>query len=265
MPSRSSRELQRMYAEEDVTMRQTFRSFALVTTWELLTLRSILPFVVVVQLIIAGGTVYGLGYLFPQIDPLSAKYIVTGAVTMTLIALGLTLAPQHIAQMKSKGTFDYLWSLPVPRVVFLASDFLVWTAVATPGVVAALVIGSHRYDFALDPSAWTVPAFLLVALTSVTLGMSIAHLSPSPMLTGILTNVIIFSLFLFSPVNFPAERLPEWLQSVHRVLPIVYMADLVRGTTASGLADHVGRSAVVVGVWCAASTAALFAVFTRRS
>ena len=246
-------------------MTQAIRSFVLVTKWELLSLKSILPFIVVIQLIIAGGTVYGLGYLFPQIDPLSAKYIVTGAVTMTLIALGLTLAPQHIAQMKEKGTFDYLWSLPVPRLVFLASDFVVWTAVAAPGVVAALVIGSHRYDFALDPRGSIVPAFLLVALTSVTLGMSIAHLSPSPMFTGILTNVIVFSLFLFSPVNFPAERLPEWLQSVHRVLPIVYMADLVRGTATSGLTDHVARAAAVVGVWCAASTAALLAVFTRRS
>lgn len=245
-------------------MTQAIRSFGLMTKWELLSLKAVLPFIAVIQLIIAGGTVYGLGYLFPEIDPLSAKYIVTGAVTMTLIGLGLTIVPQHIAQMKEKGTFDYLWSLPAPRIVFLASGFVVWTAVVTPGVVAALLIGSQRYDFALNPSGWVIPAFLLIALTSVTLGMSIAHLSPSPMLTGILTNVIIFSLFLFSPVNFPAERLPEWLQSVHQVLPVVYMADLVRGTATSGLVEHVGRAAAIVGAWCVASTAALFVVFTRR-
>ena len=245
-------------------MTYAIRSLGLMTKWQLLSLKAILPFIVVIQLIIAGGTVYGLGYLFPQIDPLSAKYIVTGAVTMTLITLGLTLVPQHIAQMKQKETFDYLWSLPVPRVVFLVADFVVWTAVVTPGVAAALIIGSHRYNFALDVSWWVVPAFLLVALTSVTVGMSVAHLSPSPMLTGILTNVIIFSLFLFSPVNFPVERLPEWLQSVHRILPVVYMADLVRGTATSGIVEDTGRAAMVVGVWCVASTAALFAVFTRR-
>ena len=81
-------------------MTHAIRSFGLMTKWELLSLKAILPFIVVIQLIIAGGTVYGLGYLFPAIDPLSAKYIVTGAVTMTLITLGLTLVPQHIAQMK---------------------------------------------------------------------------------------------------------------------------------------------------------------------
>jgi len=234
------------------------------TKWQLLSLRAILPFIVVIQLIIAGGTVYGLGYLFPQIDPVSARYIVTGAVTMTLIALGLTLVPQHIAQMKQKETFDYLWSLPIPRVVFLASDFVVWTAAVAPGVAAALLIGSNRYGFSLDMTVWAVPAFLLVALTSVTVGMSIAHLSPSPMLTGIITNVVIFSLFLFSPVNFPVERLPEWLQAVHKVLPIVYMADLVRGTATSGIVDDVGRAALAVGAWCVATTAILFVVFTRR-
>lgn len=245
-------------------MAHAVRSFALVTKWQLLSLKTTLPFIVVVQLIIAGGTVYGLGYLFPQIDPMSAKYIVTGAVTMTLIALGLTLVPQHIAQMKERETFDYLWSLPVPRGVFLASDFVVWTAVVTPGVASALLIGSQRYGFALDMSGWMLPAFLLVALASTTVGMAVAHLSPSPMLTGIITNVIIFSLFLFSPVNFPVERLPEWLQTVHRVLPVVYMADLVRGTATSGVVDNVGRAALVVGIWCFASMATLFTIFTRR-
>lgn len=245
-------------------MTYALRSFGLLTKWQLLSLKTILPFIVVIQLIIAGGTVYGLGFLFPRIDPLSAKYIVTGAVTMTLIALGLTLVPQHIAQMKERETFDFLWSLPVPRMVFLATDFVVWTAVVTPGVAAALLVGSQRYGFALDPSWGMVPAFLLVALTSTTVGMAVAHLSPSPMLTGILTNVIIFSLFLFSPVNFPIDRLPGWLRSVHEVLPVAHMADLVRGTSTTGLVDDVGRAAVIVGAWCVAGTAALFVVFTRR-
>lgn len=245
-------------------MAYAIRSFRLMTKWQLLSLKTSLPFIVVIQLIIAVGTVYGLGYLFPNVDPMSAKYIVTGAVTMTLIALGLTLVPQHIAQMKERETFDYLWSLPVPRAVFLASDFVVWTAVVTPGVIAALLIGSQRYGFALDVSGWMIPAFLLVALTSTTVGMAVAHLSPSPMLTGIITNVIIFSLFLFSPVNFPAERLPEWLQSVHEVLPVVYMADLVRGTATSGIVDDVGRAALAVGLWCLASTVTLFVIFTKR-
>lgn len=202
------------------------------------------------------GTVYALGYLYPQVDPLSAKYIVTGATTMTLITLGLVLVPQNVAQMKAIGTFDCLWSLPVPRVVFLLADFTVWTLVVIPGVVLALFLGSHKYGFDLHVSALAVPAFVLVALTAVAVGMTIAHLSPSPVLTGVITNVIIFSLFLFSPVNFPLERLPLALQYLHRVLPVMYMADIVRGTLTTGLVERVTVPFVAFAV--------LFRVFTRR-
>lgn len=35
-------------------------------------------------------------------------------------------------------------------------------------------------------------------------------------LVGLLTDLIIFSLF--SPVNFPVERMPNWLETIHRFL-----------------------------------------------
>jgi ABC-2 type transport system permease protein len=105
---------------------------------------------------------------------------------------------------------------------------------------------------------------MLVALTAAAVGMSIAHLSPSPVLTGITTNVIIFSLFLFSPVNFPIERLPAGLSHVHRGLPVKYMADLVRGTVTDGLVDDLTLPFAVVGAWCVVSLLVLYRVFTRR-
>jgi ABC-2 type transport system permease protein len=240
------------------------RGYGLMIKWQLLSLRTILPFIVVVQMLIAGGTVYGFSYFYPQIDPLTAQYIVTGATTMTLITLGLVLVPQNAAQMKERGTFDYLWSLPVPRMVFLLADFTVWTLVVAPGVAMALLLGAHKYGFELHVSPMALPAFLLVALSAVAVGMAIAHLSPSPVLTGVITNVIIFSLFLFSPVNFPIERLPAGLEYVHRVLPVTYMADIVRGTLTTGLVDRLAVPFAVVGVWALASFALLFRVFTRR-
>ena len=35
---------------------------------------------------------------------------------------------------------------------------------------------------------------------------------------------------MFSPINFPADRLPEWLRAIHRVLPFESMARVVRDT-----------------------------------
>jgi hypothetical protein len=39
---------------------------------------------------------------------------------------------------------------------------------------------------------------------------------------------------MFSPLNFPADRLPDWLAAVHRVLPFQAMGEVVRGTLCVG-------------------------------
>ena len=194
-----------------------------------------------------------------------AKYIVTGATVPALATLGLVFVPQNVAPMKASKTFEYLWSPPIPRAIFLLADFTLWAVVVLPGVIVTLVVGPANYGFELAISPLVVPAFLLVALTAVAVGMSIAHLSPSPVLTGAVSNIVVFLIFFFSPINFPLERLPDWLATVHQVLPIMYMADLVRGTVTDGLVKDLGLAFLVVALWCPAGLVALFRVFSRRS
>jgi ABC-2 type transport system permease protein len=175
------------------------------------------------------------------------------------------LVPQFVATAKAEGSFDYMWSLPVPRLPYLAADLTIWTAASLPGVIVALIVGSLRYDFALQFSPLAVPAFLLIILTATSVGQALALISPKPELVNVLTNLIIFAMFLFSPINFPIERLPNWLATVHRVLPVKYAADAVRGTLVPEYADGLGLALAVLAAWCAAGLVVNVVVTTRRS
>jgi len=104
----------------------------------------------------------------------------------------------------------------------------------------------------------------LVALTATTVGYAIAHLSPKPDLVPVITNVIIFCLFLFSPINFPVERLPVWLAQLHRFLPLKYAADAIRGTLTQGYSDGLGLAFVVLGAWCLAGFGVTYVLVKRR-
>ncbi|MFQ5795507.1 MAG: ABC transporter permease [Candidatus Bipolaricaulia bacterium] len=238
-------------------------SYRLMLQWQALRLKPILPFIMVVQLLIAVGTVIGLGFLLPEIDPRSAMFLATGAPTLALITVGLVMVPQMVAQAKLQGTFDYMWSLPVPRMVYLAADVTIWLSAALPGVVLALIVGSLRYGFDLQISPLVVPAFLLVALTATAIGYTIAHLSPSPVLTTLITNVIV-GLFMFSPVNYPAERLPVWFAELHRFLPLKYVADVIRGTLTQGDSGELGLAFTVLGAWCVVGFGITYAMVTRQ-
>jgi len=248
-------------------MSYTFRwlhSYRLLLQWQVLRLKPILPFILVIQPLVGIGTVIGLGFMMPQIDTQSAIFLTTGGPTLALITFGLVMVPQVVADAKSQGTFDYMWSLPIPRMAFMAADMTIWMLITLPGVVLALLVGSLRYDFALQVTPLVVPAFLLVSLTATAVGYAIAHLAPKPELVAVLTNFIIFSLFLFSPINFPAERLPAWLADLHQVLPVKYAADAIRGSLTEAYAAGLGRALLMLSLWCAVSLAATYTVVSRR-
>ena len=85
-----------------------------------------------------------------------------------------------------------------------------------------------------------------------------------PQVTGQVTSFISIGILLFSPINFPLDRLPDALQSVHRVLPVSYMADLVRYSLTGSQGSAVGLAFAVVGAWCAAGLAVSYRAATKR-
>ncbi|NIS80784.1 MAG: ABC transporter permease [Anaerolineales bacterium] len=247
-----------------MTAMNWMQSYRTLLRWQGLRFKPVFPFVVLVQFFTGVGTVIGFGFLVPKIDMASATFLVTGGPTLALITLGLVLVPQLVATGKAEGSLEYMWSLPIPRMAYLAADLTIWMVATMPGVIVALIVGAVKYDFALQVSLLVVPVFMLIVLTATTVGYTIAVLSPKPELVGLITNFIIFCLFLFSPINYPVERLPGWLANLHRVLPVKYAADAVRGTLVSGYSDDLGLALAVLSAWCLIGLGVNYVVATRR-
>jgi ABC-2 type transport system permease protein len=245
-------------------MRRWCTSYLLLIRWTVIRLRYLLPMVLVTQTLMAVGIVIGFSFLLPSVDPGTALYLSTGAPTLGLITMGMVMAPQLVAQAKTEGTFEYNRTLPVPRTAVLAADLTTWLVSGAPGLVLALVTATLRFDLHLRISPLVVPAMLLVALTTTTIGYAIAYAS-APAVTSVVTQVIVFVALMFSPINFPVDRLPGWLQAVHEMLPFQYMAEVVRDTLATPATGIGVLPFGVLAVWCAAGLAVTMRVMTRRS
>ncbi len=220
-----------------VGVRGWVRSFFLMTVWEMRNLRIYLPLALVVQVLIGGGMVVGLGFLIGDLPPEVALYLVCGVTVVAMITVGMVMSPQIIAQQKQAGTYDYVWSLPVPRSATVASNLTVNTLIALPGLVTTLLIGGWRYDIDLSPSLILLPATLLTLVTAASVGMALAHGIPNPMVTGLITQILVFFILLFSPINFPPERLPGWMASMHWFLPFQHSANVMRAGLTEGSGD----------------------------
>ncbi|MEW2359176.1 ABC transporter permease [Spirillospora sp. NPDC029432] len=233
-------------------------------SWQLAQIGGLLPLIVVVQALLAAGIVIGFGLLIPGIDAPTATFLATGAPTVLLLTIGLAIVPQGVARARLDGTFTYMRALPVARPLLFLADLTVWVALCVPSVGVAVLVGWLRFDLRLSFD-WPllVCAALLVAVTATAVGYAVAVLL-KPMLAQLVSQVLVFFVLLFSPVTFPAARLPDWFRALHDFLPVRPGADLLRAGLASDLYGAGVRDLAVLLAWCAAGVAISLRALVRR-
>ena len=240
------------------------RAYRMMTRWELTSLRILLPLIVALQMVIGGGFALGIGLFFDEMPARNALFLATGVAVVTLITVGMVLGPQLVGNHKTAGTYDFLWSLPVPRTSQAAAWLTVNSIIAVPGMVAALMIAGWRYDLAWQISPAIVPAVLLTIGPATLIGYAFAHAIPKPMVTQMITQLLIFMILGFSPINFPPENLPGWLAAVNEWLPFQHMAAVIRAALTDGLVDHVSTSYAILAVYTVISAVVAARVIGRR-
>lgn len=218
-----------------------------------------------VQVLMGAGMAIIYGFYLGEMETPVATFVATGAPTLSIIPLGMALLPSLVSMHKLEGTYDFVLSLPVPRMVAALSSLTVFTLMSVPGFAVTLAIANWRYDIDLHVSATIVPAVALASLMATSVGYAIGHAVPNPQITNLITNLIIFMVLMFSPIAFPIENFPGWLADAHRVLPFWHMANVVRDALTDGLVTSVARSYLVLGLWTVGGWALVgWAVGRRR-
>ncbi|MCL1900159.1 MAG: ABC transporter permease, partial [Promicromonosporaceae bacterium] len=154
----------------------TLAQIGLLIQWQFRRLADMLVFMIIVQALLSATTIFGFGLLIGDPPPEVAAFLVTGAPTVTLITVGLVMAPQAVSQSKLEGSLGWMRTLPVPRWGFLAADLLMWTLIALPGTVLGILAGQWRFDAPLSLSPWLALAAPLVSLIAACIGYSMALL-----------------------------------------------------------------------------------------
>jgi ABC-2 type transport system permease protein len=73
------------------------------------------------------------------------------------------------------------------------------------------------------------------------------------MIAMLLAQVLVIGVLIFSPINFPEERLTEWLQDVHAVLPVQAMGEVIRGSPPADMFGLTSGPFVLLAGWCVVS------------
>ncbi len=226
--------------------------------------REWLPAFLLVQTLMGAGMAIIYGFYLGRMTTPVATFVATGAPTLSIIPLGMALLPSLVSSHKLEGTYDFVLSLPVPRMTGALSSLTVFTLLSVPGFAIALAVANWRYDIDLHVSMAIIPAVALASLMATSVGYGLGHAIANPQITNLVTNLIIFLVLMFSPIAFPIQNFPGWLASAHRVLPFWHMANVIRGALTNGLVPNVARSYEVLGLWTVGSWALVAWTMGRR-
>jgi ABC-2 type transport system permease protein len=224
-------------------------SYRALTRWHLASLRMWLMLLTVVQIMTGAGFVLGIALFFEHIPASAALFVSTGVPVINLVVVGLVMGPQLVAQQKLQQSYDFVRSLPVPRASAAAAWYTVCLLAGLPAVVVSLVIAEARYGISFTVSPAIVPAVLLVAFTGTMIGYGLGHAVPNPMVTTLVTELLIFAAFGFAPILYPSWQLPGWLATLNWWFPFGHMAVIVRAGLTSGMATGIASSYLIVAAW----------------
>lgn len=232
--------------------------------WHLASLRMWLMLLTVIQIMAGAGFVLGIALFFDHIPASAALFVSTGVPVINLVMVGLILGPQLVAQQKMQQSYEFIRALPAPQTAAAAAWYTVCLLAGIPAVVVSLLIAEARYGIALAITPSIVPAVLLTAFAGTMIGYSLGHAIPDPMVTNLITELLIFAVFGFCPILYPAWQLPSWLATLNWWFPFGHMAVIVRAGLTAGMVTGISSSYVIVAAWGIAGVAAAAWALGRR-
>jgi ABC-2 type transport system permease protein len=163
-----------------------------------------------------------------------ASYFVPSILAMAIMQLGV-FAAVPLVQQREKLILKRLGATPLPRATLVGSNVLLRLVIAAGQTAIIIGVGIGFLGVQVTGS-WVeiVVIIALGALAFTALGYVIASFARTEEAANGITQVVQLPMMFLSGIFFPIVLMPDWLQSVAKVLPLTYFADALRQTMVGG-------------------------------
>ena len=211
--------------------------------WSLLRHKIYIPIFTIVQVILSLAVIYGFSFV-------------------TNIAVTCVLSPQIVSESKQNGIFSYEKTLDISRIQIILADLIIWALLALPGFIVSTFLGAFNFMIPIEITLLGISSVLFVIISLTLLGFAIAYVLPTNIM-ALITQLIMIGGLLFSPIIYPAERLPIWMGKIYNNLPFVPVSNIIR-CNFFGPKNFLSRDYLVVIFWGISSYLVSIYILSRR-
>jgi ABC-2 type transport system permease protein len=198
-------------------------------------------------------TAEGLELMMAGLPVMAAMFMAIGA-GMSLVTI--------ISIYREGGILKRLRATPLRPQTILSAQVIVRLLFTALSLALMILAGRRFYPVGLSaPVISFAIALLLSALSVLSMGFVIASLVPTARFAQPVSALVFYPMLALSGVFAPVEALPVGLQYVAKLLPMTYVASLLRGIwLGESWLAHTGDVAalIVAGVLCTALSTRVF-------
>jgi len=162
------------------------------------------------------------------------SYFVPSILAMSVMQVGIFAAVPLVAD-REKGILKRLSATPLRRWQLVGSNTLMRLLIALVQTVIIVGVGISFFGVEITGSLLLALAFVaLGAVSFLALGYVLASFTRTEEAANGVTQVVQFPMMFLSGVFFPLEAMPQFLQSIARLIPLTYLADALRQVMVGG-------------------------------
>jgi len=172
-----------------------------------------------------------------QTNDLNAiSYFVPSILGLSIMQVGLFAAIPLVAD-REKLILKRLGATPLRRWQLVGSNISMRLLIAIAQAVIIVAVGSLAFGVEVTGPLALIAFFIVLgSLAFLALGYVIASFATTEDSANGLTSMIQFPMMFLSGTFFALEQMPDWLQSIARLIPLTYLSDALRQVMVDGTA-----------------------------
>jgi ABC-2 type transport system permease protein len=164
-----------------------------------------------------------------------AAYVVIAPALIGVWYTAIATGGAVVSDERGSGTLELLVAAPTPAALVILGRVTTNTLLSLVSIPLVLVT-ARLLGVNLVVAEPTTAVLALVALGICTIAVTLVFTSAlvfarSPV---VIQNLIPFPLYILSGIAFPLALLPDWIRPLSALIPLTYVADVLRSSTVRG-------------------------------
>jgi ABC-2 type transport system permease protein len=178
----------------------------------------------------------------------AVDYFLPAFIATIVVTNGVISVTSAVASLKAEGTLKRLVATPLRKWEWIVANVIQQSVLALLLVAVMVLVARFAFGVTALPGPVSIALVLVGAVAFSALGITLGSFVRDPDAATSLGNAIAFPLMFLSGVFWEIELMPEYLQTVAKLMPLYHFHQGLRRAMILGTTDGVAIPFAVLGV-----------------